>query len=289
MTDEIRSRFETVNDQLLGLGIALLQLILVVTVAALLAKAIRRRLRKRPATASSPTLAVILENSASVGVYVIAFTVVLALWGLTWTGLVTALSISTVAVAFGLQDLLRSVVGGLLVIVERPFTPGDRIKIREIEGRVEEIDLRTTILRSDNGDRITIPNALIFTEPVITRGSGGRQTILLTGIRSSADEAKRRAQDALAELKGFVLPPTVSVVPPRGRIQRKLDSVSGAKPMARQVGDRHQVSLRISWNQSEAGPDREAMLQRLASHFPDASIGGQATSPDHTAGRQSER
>jgi small-conductance mechanosensitive channel len=282
MIDDLRSAFEAVNDQLLDLGTAVLQLIVVFAAAVVVARTLRGRIRARSRVASAPTLAVVLENSVSVGVYVIAFTVVLAFWGLTWTGLITALSISTVAVAFGLQDLLRGVVGGVLVIVERPFAPGDRIKIREIEGRVVEIDLRTTVLQADNGDRITIPNSLIFTEPVITRGHAGRQSIVVTGIPGSVEEAKREAREALAGLQGFPSPPTITVLPRRGRIQRRIDAISGAKPAHQQIEGRsvrNGLTLRISWTLAETSPDRETVGGRLTAAFPDAQVSDSPQAP----------
>ncbi len=134
MLDDLFNRLGDARDQLIDLGIGILQLLVVFVVAALVARWLRGRIRRRVKTSSSPVLTVVAENAAVVGVYVVAITIVLAFWGLTWAGLLTALSIGTVAAAFGFQDLLRSVVGGVLVLIEQPFALGDRLKIRDVEG-----------------------------------------------------------------------------------------------------------------------------------------------------------
>src|SRR5215207_4945742 len=215
--DELRNQLENARDQLGTFGIGLLQLLVVVSIAVIVARWLRRRIRRRFKTTSSPVLEVVAENSAAVGVYIVALTIVLALWGVTWAGLVTALSIGTIAAAFGFQDFLRSIVGGVLVLIEQPFTLGDRIKVRDIEGRVERIDLRTTIVLADNGDRIAVPNALVFSDPVINRSPNRVSRVLTaTGITGTPTELKQRALEALSGLPG---PPAVTVRTRKGRLR----------------------------------------------------------------------
>lgn len=276
--DELHDRFDAVGDQLWDLGIAFLQLIFVVAAAVLIARWVRRRLRRRAAASPSPALSVVVENSAAVGVYIVAFTVVLALWGLTWTGLVTALSISTVAVAFGFQDLLRSVVGGVLVMFERPFALGDRIKIREIEGKVERIDLRTTIVRADSGDRISIPNALMFSDPVTNRSPNRVSRVLIvTGIEGSPSEVKQRAVDALAGTPGMDGAPQIQVRTKRNRrrIRTAIDAVPGIERIYNsdhQYGGARATGLRIVWSGTGGARTHTEIKRRLLSVFPAARI-----------------
>jgi small-conductance mechanosensitive channel len=276
--DELRDRFDSVGDQLRDLGIAFAELVLVLIVALLVSRWVRRRIRRRAASAPSPTLSVVLENSAAVGVYVVALTVVLALWGLTWSGLVTALSISTVAVAFGFQDLLRSVVGGVLVIFERPFAIGDRIKIREIEGRVEQIDLRTTVVRADSGDRITIPNALIFSDPVINRSpTRVRRVLVVSGIEGTPAGVRQRALQALADLPGLDGIPQIAVRTRKSlrRVHRTLDAVPGIERIHGHESNETEpivTSFRVAWNRTGDGASRAAVKERLTVAFPGARI-----------------
>jgi small-conductance mechanosensitive channel len=221
---------ENAGDQLRSLGVASLQFVIAMLAAILIAKWVRKTIRRRTRNSPSQTAAVMAENMASASVYVIAFTILLTFWGLTWSGLITALSISTVAVAFGFQDLLRSFVGGLLAVVERPFSLGDRIKIRDLEGKVERIELRTTVIRGDNGDRITVPNALILSDPVINRSPNRiSRVISISGIDGVPAEVRHRAHEALADLSGLDGLPKVSVKTKQNlqRMRRAVDAVPG--------------------------------------------------------------
>lgn len=274
MTDRLLDQLHNASDQLINLGLGLAQLVAVIVCAMIVARWLRRRIRKRLSTAPSPIFAVTVENGAVASVYVIAFTIVLALWGLTWSGLVTALSIGTVAVAFGLQDLLRSVVGGTLVVLERPFVLGDRIKIRDQEGRVEQIALRTTIIRADNGDRITLPNALIFSDPVINRSPNRVSRVVnVAGIEGSANELRERALAALADLPGLDAPPAVSVRTrqTRRRVRQALEVLPGVNG-DEEAAEPRAVGLRVVWSGDARSATRTLVKQRLQEAFPEARI-----------------
>ena len=274
--DQLRNQLENARDQLGTFGIGLLQMLVVVGIAAIVARWLRRRIRRRFKTTSSPVLEVVAENSAAVGVYIVALTIVLALWGVTWAGLVTALSIGTIAAAFGFQDFLRSIVGGVLVLIEQPFTLGDRIKVRDIEGRVERIDLRTTIVLADNGDRIAVPNALVFSDPVINRSPNRVSRVLtVTGITGTPTELKQRALEALSGLPGLAGPPAVTVRTRKGRlrVRRAVDVLPGAD-----LGDRSGrsratgVGLRIALSGEHDPAILEEAERRLQTAFPDGRI-----------------
>ena len=68
-----------------------------------------------------------------------------------------------------MQDVLKNVFAGIYLLIERPFRPGDTIKVRDFVGRVETVDLRTTTLRSD-GEIVYVPNAILFSEVLVNRG-----------------------------------------------------------------------------------------------------------------------
>jgi small-conductance mechanosensitive channel len=275
--DDIRRRLDDAGEQLIALGVAVAQLLLVIVCAAVVARWARRRMRRRFRADESPVLGAAAENAAAVGIYVVALTIVLGLWGLTWSSLITALSIGTVAVAFGLQDLLRSIVGGMLIFTERPFAPGDRIKIKEAEGKVEAINLRTTVIVADNGDRITVPNALLFTDPVVNRGPRpADRTITVSGLAGNPAELKRRARGALAGLPGLDGEAGIVVRAQRhrtrARVRRALDALPGISRDDRNAGEHRGVGLRISGfgNQDQGALDEAR--RRLQEAFPEARI-----------------
>ncbi|MCC6793200.1 MAG: mechanosensitive ion channel [Thermomicrobiales bacterium] len=276
MTDVILDRLDNARDQLIDLGVAVAQLLIVFLLAALIARWLRRRVQRRVRSAESPVMAVFAENTAVVGIYVIAITIVLAFWGMTWTGLLTALSIGTVAVAFGLQDLLRSLVGGVLVLIEQPFSLGDRVKIRDIEGRVEQIELRTTVIRADNGDRIAVPNALVFSDPVINRSPNRVSRVMtVSGIEGVPAELKRRAQEALVGVAGIDGVPIVSVRTRQGRqrMRQAWDALPSIGDEGKRAsGESTGFGLRIVWSGDRgSGLDTE-LKRRLQQAFPEGRV-----------------
>jgi small-conductance mechanosensitive channel len=94
---------------------------------------------------------------------------ILPIFGLNATALFAALGVLGLAVSLALQDVLKNVVAGIYLLIERPFRPGEIVKVRDFVGTVETVELRTTTLRSD-GELVYVPNAILFAEVLINRG-----------------------------------------------------------------------------------------------------------------------
>ena len=75
--------------------------------------------------------------------------------------------ISTVVLGLAFQDLLRNVVAGAFLLVERPFRIGDVISIDDVTGAVVTVELRTTALRLADGRLAVVPNLDAFTKRII--------------------------------------------------------------------------------------------------------------------------
>jgi small conductance mechanosensitive channel len=78
--------------------------------------------------------------------------------------------LATIIASFGVQDVLKDYVSGYYVLLERNIRVGDRISIDVLSGTVTEIKLRVTLLRSDAGDLIIVPNSELFNRPVTVHG-----------------------------------------------------------------------------------------------------------------------
>ena len=76
------------------------------------------------------------------------------------------------AVGLGAQDLVRNVIGGLVVIVDRPYQLGDRVRIGDAYGEVDHIGLRSTKLTTPDDTRVTIPNSAVMSGMVFNANSG---------------------------------------------------------------------------------------------------------------------
>jgi len=75
--------------------------------------------------------------------------------------------LATVVAAFGVQDLLKDYVSGYYVLLERHIRAGDRISIEgAASGTVLDIRLRVTLLHTDTGDLVVVPNSELFNKSV---------------------------------------------------------------------------------------------------------------------------
>src|SRR6266436_1729941 len=75
------------------------------------------------------------------------------------------------ALAFSLafQDILKNFIAGLFMLLERPFRLGDEITVDNHTGIVENIEMRATTLRTNEGEQVLIPNALVYTGTIVNR------------------------------------------------------------------------------------------------------------------------
>ncbi len=83
--------------------------------------------------------------------------------------LLAGLGVAGIAVGFGAQTLIKDWLGGLFLLLEDQIRIGDAVKIGDVSGSVEEINLRTTILRAENGAVHIVPNGSIATLTNFTR------------------------------------------------------------------------------------------------------------------------
>ena len=102
----------------------------------------------------------------------IAVTVALGTGNAALGGLVLA----TIVAAFGVQDVLANYVSGYYVLLERHIRPGDRITLSFGGGVVEDIRLRVTLLRGDDGRLVVVPNSILFNQ-VVTVAAPSRRPL----------------------------------------------------------------------------------------------------------------
>ncbi len=114
-------------------------------------------------------LELLLGRVSFVIVLVVGLLLVLPIFGLSATALFATLGVFGLAISLAIQDVLKNAVAGIYLLIERPFRPGETIKVRDFIGTVETVDLRTTTLRAD-GEVVYIPNAILFAEVLVNRG-----------------------------------------------------------------------------------------------------------------------
>ena len=80
--------------------------------------------------------------------------------------IVKMLGIGSVAIGFAFQNILQNFLAGVLLLLQEPFTLGDWISVTGIEGRVQDIQTRATLVLTQDGKTVVIPNAVLYTNPV---------------------------------------------------------------------------------------------------------------------------
>jgi small-conductance mechanosensitive channel len=156
-----------------------------------------------------------LERILNILVITITIFWVLSIWQISIAVPVAVISIITVAMAFAIQDIIKDLVAGFYILMERPFHIGDEISTATYTGQVENIEIRATKLRLVSGEQITIPNSMVFGGIVVNNTYYGerRATITLTLKQEEFLREKTPAQilDALKEVDTVMVKPEPSI------------------------------------------------------------------------------
>src|SRR5699024_7860726 len=118
----------------------------------------RRHLPIQISSRREQTLSKLLTN---ILMYLIAFIVIvmiLDILGVPISTLLAGAGVAGLAIGFGAQSLVKDVISGFFIIFEDQFSVGDYIMIRNMEGTVEEIGLRTTRIQGWTGEQYVIQN-----------------------------------------------------------------------------------------------------------------------------------
>ncbi|MDA7712999.1 mechanosensitive ion channel family protein [Pelagibacteraceae bacterium] len=98
-------------------------------------------------------------KSLKILIFILGLAAVLELWGIKIGPIIAGLGLFGVAVALGAQDLFKNLISGILVLVEKRFKIGDWILVEgTIEGIVEKIGFRSTVIRKFDKSLAIIPN-----------------------------------------------------------------------------------------------------------------------------------
>jgi MscS family membrane protein len=148
---------------------------------------------------------------------VVGFAAVLQIWEIPVGGIIAGLGLFGVAVGLGAQDLFKNLIAGLLVLAEKRFLPGEWIKVDGVvEGTVEEINFRSTLVRRFDRSPVYVPNSAL-SDNAVTNFSRmtHRRIYWVIGVRydTSVDQLKTirdRVLDYVGGHDDFAQPPEVS-------------------------------------------------------------------------------
>ena len=136
-------------------------------------------------------------------IFILGAVAILELWGIKVGPVIAGLGLFGVAVALGAQDLFKNLISGIMILMERRFTIGDVILVSgEVEGVVEQIGFRSTLVRRFDTTPVMVPN-FKFAEQSVTNYTRRhhRRIRWLIGLeyRTSIDQLKK-IRDELTHL-----------------------------------------------------------------------------------------
>lgn len=140
----------------------------------------RSEISKRADTLSS----VILRTTYAI-IFVVALFFILAEVGFNIAPVLAGISVTSIAIGLGAQTLVKDGINGLFIIGENQFRVGDLVTVAGVSGRVEEVNLRRTLLRDEDGTVYSVPNSAIVVAGNHTRGYSG--VYFTVGISYLAD------------------------------------------------------------------------------------------------------
>lgn len=160
--------------------------------------------------------------AGAVRVVVMVFVVMIALekFGITIAPLIAAGSALIFGGSFALQGPLSNYAAGLTIVLGKPFVVGDTISVVGVSGIVEEVKLARTILATEDGERVIIPNKHIVGE-VILNSAGNKVVETSVGI-SYGDDPETAIAAIRQALRQF--PQVVQTPAPQVGLQKFGDS-----------------------------------------------------------------
>ena len=138
-------------------------------------------------------------------IVILGFAATLEIWGIKIGPIIAGLGLFGVAVALGAQDLFKNLISGILVLVEKRFKVGDWIYLEGvIEGTVENIGFRSTVIRKFDKSLATIPNFQFAEKAVINQSEvTNRRIDWVIGLeyRSTSDQLEKVRNEILDYIK----------------------------------------------------------------------------------------
>ena len=139
-------------------------------------------------------------------ILILGLAAVLEIWGIKIGPVIAGLGLFGVAVALGAQDLFKNLISGILVLVERRFQVGDWIYVEDvIEGIVESIGFRSTVIRRFDKSLATIPNFQFAENAVINNTQiTNRRISWVIGLeyRTTSEQLNNIKKEILNYIKG---------------------------------------------------------------------------------------
>ncbi|AWG28853.1 MULTISPECIES: DUF3772 domain-containing protein [Burkholderia] len=148
--------------------------------------------------------------------YVLLVLMTLGLLGVRWNNLAWIVSALSVGIGFGLQEIVKNFVSGLILLTERPVKVGDMVSIAGVEGDIRRINVRATEIQLSDRSTVIVPNSQLISQNVrnVTMGNStqGVATLVLTfPLNTDPEQVRDLLLDAYREHPAILDKPAPSV------------------------------------------------------------------------------
>jgi small conductance mechanosensitive channel len=188
------------------------------------------------------TVAAILRATAYAVIGFIVLLHILSVLGINLTPLLASAGVVGVGIGLGAQSLFKDMLNGIFILIENQYNVGDRVKLASLTGTVEDLTLRITTLRDDDGTLYFIPNSQIATVANLSRDFA--VATLAIAVDASADPDRVLTLLRAAALEVRNLPEFKEIVAADPDVPG-IDSISGRAVT-------YPITLRVAVNQKDA-------------------------------------
>ena len=153
-------------------------------------------------------------SMADVGMKIALILMVASTIGIATTSFIAIFSAIAFSVGLALQGSLGNFASGVLILLFRPFKVGDQLKVADKSGKVIEIQIFSTILKTPNGNKIIIPNGKITDGPIeniVEHSEVQAEISLLLQPNTALDKLQRAAEEAARKCKHVLADKEVTV------------------------------------------------------------------------------
>ena len=199
LSQSFQDFYNNLIDQLPGIGLGVLIIILGVLIGAWIGNFARRRISERT---GDPLMSRFLGKAIKITFFIIAVMLALRAAGLgaIATGILTAAGASAVVLGFAFKDIGENFISGIILAFNRPFNVNDTVEIGTNFGKVKALEFRYTKLKTFDGKDVYIPNSDVLTTPVTNYTEDGFfrwNFIIGIAYEDNIDSAKAVVMEAL--------------------------------------------------------------------------------------------
>lgn len=131
--------------------------------------------------------------------FALALISALLIAGFNFTGLAIVAGALSVGIGLGLQSIVNNFVSGLILLIEKPIKPGDRINIDGVEGFVKKIRVRSTHIITPASEDVIVPNSDLITRRVTNYVYSNKQVSITCNINISFGSDTQHVREMLLE------------------------------------------------------------------------------------------